>query len=61
VVEHRDRLGRVNTELVEAVLSAHHRRLVVLGVTGDPVGDMAEVLTGSAPGFTDAGRRGTGR
>ena len=30
VVEHRDRLGRMNTELVEAVLSAHGRRLVVL-------------------------------
>lgn len=29
VVEHRDRLGRVNTELVEAALSAHGRRLVV--------------------------------
>ena len=30
VVEHRDRLGRMNTELVEAALSAHGRRLVVL-------------------------------
>ncbi|WP_114908170.1 IS607 family transposase, partial [Ornithinimicrobium murale] len=30
VVEHRDRLGRVNTELIEAALSAHGRRLVVL-------------------------------
>jgi putative resolvase len=27
VVEHRDRLGRMNTELVEAALSAHDRRL----------------------------------
>ena len=48
VVEHRDRLGRVNTELVEAALSAHNRRLVVLDdseVTGDLVGDMVEVLT----------------
>jgi putative resolvase len=48
VVEHRDRLGRVNTELVEAALSAHNRRLVVLEdseVTDDLVRDMAEVLT----------------
>lgn len=30
VVEHRDRLGRMNTELVKAALSAHGRRLVVL-------------------------------
>jgi putative resolvase len=30
VVEHRDRLGRMNTELVESALSAHGRRLVVL-------------------------------
>jgi putative resolvase len=47
-VEHRDRLGRVNTELVEAALSAHNRRLVVLEdseVTDDLVRDMAEVLT----------------
>jgi putative resolvase len=48
VVEHRDRLGRMNTELVEAVLSAHGRRLVVLDsgeVTDDLLGDMVEVLT----------------
>jgi putative resolvase len=48
VVEHRDRLGRMNAELVEAALSAHNRRLVVLGdseVTDDLVRDMAEVLT----------------
>lgn len=30
VVEHKDRLGRMNVELVEAALSAHNRRLVVL-------------------------------
>ncbi|MEV6955752.1 IS607 family transposase, partial [Streptomyces sp. NPDC051183] len=30
VVEHRDRLGRMNVELVEAALSATGRRLVVL-------------------------------
>ena len=48
VVEHRDRLGRVNTELVESALSAHGRRLVVLEggeVAGDLVRDMVEVLT----------------
>jgi putative resolvase len=48
VVEHRDRLGRMNTELVEAALSAHGRRLVVLdgGEVGDDLGrDMVEVLT----------------
>ncbi len=48
VVEHRDRLGRMNTELVEAALSAHKRRLVVLDdgeVDEDLVGDMVEVLT----------------
>ncbi|MBX9980397.1 MAG: recombinase family protein, partial [Mycobacterium gordonae] len=47
VVEHRDRLGRMNTELVEAALSAHGRRLVVLDggeVNDDLVGDMVEVL-----------------
>ncbi len=47
-VEHRDRLGRMNTELVEAALSAHNRRLVVLDtseVTDDLVRDMVEVLT----------------
>ncbi len=45
---HRDRLGRVNTELVEAALSAHSRRLVVLDdseVSDDLVRDMIEVLT----------------
>ena len=30
VVEHKDRLGRMNVELVEAALSATGRRLVVL-------------------------------
>lgn len=48
VVEHRDRLGRMNTELVEAALSAHNRRLVVVDdseVTDDLVRDMVEVLT----------------
>jgi putative resolvase len=48
VVEHRDRLGRVNTELVEAALAAHGRRLVVLDpaeAADDLVRDMTEILT----------------
>jgi len=48
VVEHRDRLGRMNTEMVEAALAAHDRRLVVVDateVTDDLVRDMVEVLT----------------
>ena len=48
VVEHRDRLGRMNTELAEAALSAHDRRLMVLDdseVTDDLVRYMVEVLT----------------
>lgn len=48
VVEHRDRLARVNAELVEAALSAHGRRLVVIDegeVDDDLVRDMTEVLT----------------
>jgi len=48
VVEHRDRLGCMNTELVEAALAAAGRRLVVLDegeVTDDLVRDMVEVLT----------------
>jgi putative resolvase len=43
-----DRLGRMNTELAEAVLSAHGRRLVVLDAAGaedDLVRDMTEILT----------------
>ncbi len=52
VVEHRDRLGRMNTELVEAALEAAGRHLVVLDdgeldgeVEDDLVRDMVEVLT----------------
>ena len=48
VVEHRDRLGRMNVELVEAALSAGGRRLVVLDegeVDDDLVREMTEVLT----------------
>ena len=44
VVEHRDRLGRMNTELAEAALSAHDRRLVVLD-DSEVTGDVVEVLT----------------
>jgi len=47
VVEHRDRLGRMNTELVEAAVSASGRRLVVLDdaeVDDDLVRDVTEVL-----------------
>jgi putative resolvase len=62
VVEHRDRLGRMNTELVEAALSAHGRRLVVLDcgeVTDDLVRDVVEVLTSFCARLY--GRRATGR
>jgi putative resolvase len=48
VVEHRDRLGGMNVELVEAALSATGRRLIVLDegeAEDDLVRDMAEVLT----------------
>jgi putative resolvase len=48
VVEHRDRLGRMNTELVEAALAATGRRPVVLDdgeVKDDLVRDTVEVLT----------------
>ncbi len=48
VVEHKDRLGRMNVELVEAALSAHGRRLVILDdgeVEDDLVRDVVEVLT----------------
>jgi putative resolvase len=48
VVTDRDRLARTNAELVEAALSAHGRRLVVLDdgeVADDLIGDMVEVLT----------------
>ena len=48
VVEHKDRLGRMNVELVEAALSATGRRLVVLDegeVDDDLVQDIVDVLT----------------
>jgi len=48
VVEHRDRLGRMNVELVESALAASGRRLVVLEkeeLDHDLVQDMVDVLT----------------
>jgi putative resolvase len=52
VVERKDRLGRMNVELIEAALSATSRELVALdeGAVEDDVGDelvrdMAEILT----------------
>lgn len=48
VVEHKDRLGRINVELIEAALSATGRRLVVLDegeVEDDLVQDIVDVLT----------------
>jgi putative resolvase len=48
VAGHRGRLGRMSTELAEAALAAHHRRLVMLDqseVTGELVRDMTGVLT----------------
>ncbi|WP_125610198.1 IS607 family transposase [Specibacter cremeus] len=48
VVEHRDRLGRMNTELVESALEAAGRRLVVIDsveLDDDLVRDVTEVLT----------------
>jgi putative resolvase len=48
IVEHRDRLGRMNTELVESALEASGRRLVVIDpqeLDDDLVRDMTEVLT----------------
>jgi putative resolvase len=48
VVTHRDRLARMPTELVEAALAAHGRRLVILddgGGAGDLIRDLVKVLT----------------
>lgn len=48
VVEHRDRLGRMNVELVESALAASGRSLVVLDegeLDDDLVRDMTEILT----------------
>lgn len=48
VVEHKDRLRRMNVELIEAALSATSRELVVLDEGEDEddlVRDMVEILT----------------
>ena len=48
VVEHRDRLGRVNTELVDAALKASGRKIVIVNsseLNDDLVEDMVAVLT----------------
>lgn len=48
IVEHRDRLARMNAGLVESALAAQGRRLIVVddsGLDDDLVGDMTEVLT----------------
>jgi predicted site-specific integrase-resolvase len=47
VVEHRDRLGRLGSECVQAALAARGRELVVVGtaeVGDDLVRDMTEIL-----------------
>jgi putative resolvase len=55
VIEHRDRLGRMNTELAESAPSAHGHRLVVLDD-----GEVVESSPRSVPVFIVAGRRVTG-
>lgn len=48
IVEHRDRLARVNAKLIESALNASGRRLIVVDkseLDDDLVSDMAEVLT----------------
>lgn len=48
IVEHRDRLGRMNTELVESALAAHGRSIIVVDdgeVEDDLVQDMIDVMT----------------
>lgn len=48
IVEHRDRLGRMNTELVESALASAGRSLIVVNpaeLDDDLVRDMTEVLT----------------
>jgi putative resolvase len=59
VVEHGDRLGRMNTELVDATLAASGRRLVITDdgeVDDDLVRDVTEVLTSFCARLS--GRRG---
>ncbi|WP_455588174.1 IS607 family transposase, partial [Bifidobacterium sp.] len=48
IVEHRDRLARMNAGLVESALKAQNRKLIVVDDTelnDDLVRDMTEVLT----------------
>ena len=48
IVEHRDRLARMNAGLIESALSAQGRKLIVVDDTeldDDLVCDMTEVLT----------------
>ena len=48
IVEHRDRLARMNAGLIESALNAQGRKLIVVDDTepdDDLVRDMAEVLT----------------
>lgn len=48
IVEHRDRLARVNAGLIESALNAQGRKLIVVDDTeldDDLVRDMTEVLT----------------
>lgn len=48
IVEHRDRLARVNAKLIESALNASGRRLIVVDkseLDDDLVSDMTEVLT----------------
>jgi predicted site-specific integrase-resolvase len=48
IVEHRDRLARTNTELIESALEASGRKLIVVDDTerdDDLLRDMTEVLT----------------
>ena len=64
VVEHRDRLGRMNTELAESALAADGRRLLVLDdgdVDDGLVRDTVEVLTSFCAACTATGLRGIER
>jgi predicted site-specific integrase-resolvase len=47
VVEHRDRLARVDSELAESPLAAHGRRLVMLD-DGEVDDDLVRDMGGSA-------------
>lgn len=52
IVEHRDRLARMNAGLIESALNAQGRKLIVVDDTeldDDLVCDMTEVLTSFAP------------